>query len=160
MNDNRYKSAQYILKPHTQSCWGGFNTRISGGESDHRDSREHRAGYELADSMIDAGKIYYIHEFHSTHSKCAGLVHGFAFQYGGSFVCNCCGGNRVERPWWKIKVFQDGDSWCCVGEGFENLQESDNFAFGNTKAEAIKNYGDLMWGREKPVETVKESSHD
>ena len=39
-----------------------------------------------------------------------------------------------------VKCFRDGSAWCCVGEGFENLQESDNYAFGDTRIEAIENY--------------------
>lgn len=39
-----------------------------------------------------------------------------------------------------IKVMKDGCSFCCVGEGFENLQDSDNYAFGDTFEDAISNY--------------------
>lgn len=39
-----------------------------------------------------------------------------------------------------IKVMPDGNAFCCVGEGFINLQESDNYAFGNTFEEAIENF--------------------
>jgi hypothetical protein len=39
-----------------------------------------------------------------------------------------------------VKVIKDGNSFCCVGEGFVNLQESDNYAFGDTFDEAIENY--------------------
>lgn len=146
---NKYKTAQDILKPYTQSMWGGFNTRISGGGQDYRDSPDHRRGYELAESMILGGKIYYIQEFHSTHSSCAGHPRGYAFQYGGSWVCNRCGHSGVDKPWWKIKCFRDGNAWCCVGEDFEDLQESDNYAFGDTRIEAINNYGDLMVRKER-----------
>lgn len=31
-----------------------------------------------------------------------------------------------------LKVIPDGNTYCCVGEGFVNLQESDNYAFGDT----------------------------
>ena len=36
----------------------------------------------------------------------------------------------------EFKCFPDGDSWCCVGYGFVNLQESNNYCFGNTYIEA------------------------
>ena len=39
-----------------------------------------------------------------------------------------------------VKVMQDGSAFCCIGEGFVNLQESDNYAFGNTFDEAVENY--------------------
>ena len=39
-----------------------------------------------------------------------------------------------------VKVMPDGNAFCCVGEGFINLMESENYAFGNTFEEAITNY--------------------
>lgn len=39
-----------------------------------------------------------------------------------------------------FKCFQDGDQYCCVGEGFENLQESNNYAFGCSFDAAIVNF--------------------
>ena len=39
-----------------------------------------------------------------------------------------------------LKVIPDGNAYCCVGEGFVNLQESDNYAFGDTFEEAIENF--------------------
>ena len=42
------------------------------------------------------------------------------------------------------KVFQDGNEWCCIGIDFEDLQASDNYAFGETREAAIENYGKLM----------------
>ncbi|WP_042372679.1 hypothetical protein [Bacteroides neonati] len=39
-----------------------------------------------------------------------------------------------------LKVIPDGNTYCCVGEGFVNLQESDNYAFGDTFEEAIENF--------------------
>lgn len=39
-----------------------------------------------------------------------------------------------------IKVMKDGDFFCCIGEGFVNLQESENYAFGCTFEDAISNY--------------------
>ena len=37
----------------------------------------------------------------------------------------------------------DGDQWICTGEGFINLMESDNYAFGATEEEAIENFKKL-----------------
>jgi hypothetical protein len=40
-----------------------------------------------------------------------------------------------------FKCFADGDEFCCVGEGFENLQESNNYAFGDCFDSAVVNFG-------------------
>lgn len=37
-------------------------------------------------------------------------------------------------------IFIDGDQYCIVGPEFVNLEESDCYAFGSTKEEAIANY--------------------
>ena len=37
----------------------------------------------------------------------------------------------------EFKCYADGDSYCCVGKGFVNLQESNNYAFGDTWQDAI-----------------------
>lgn len=39
-----------------------------------------------------------------------------------------------------IKVMPDGNAFCCVGEGFIDLIESENYAFGDTFEEAITNF--------------------
>lgn len=126
------------------SAMSGFNRRIYGeARYDNRyPDREIMAGWNLANDMILAGKIFYIQQF--PHRNC----HGHAFQYGGHWVCNTCCNQDVDRPWWEIKVYQDGNAWCCVGAGFEDLQESDNYAFGATREEAIRNYGELMLSRD------------
>ena len=51
-----------------------------------------------------------------------------------NFVCNA--GPKPE--WWDtdIRVFLDGSSWCAVGAGFENLQESPA-GFGDSPATAV-----------------------
>lgn len=95
--------------------------------------------------MVSQGKLYAVHNFHHSH-ECS----GHAFPYGGKFVCETCtwpGMNTLEKPWWTIKCYPDGDAWCCVGPDFEDLQTSDNFAFGETRDAAIKAYGDLMVAR-------------
>lgn len=128
---------------------GGFNARVHGytwqqamrGVPHGRSFSEREAGWELADRMIREGKLYYIHNFHNSHE-----CQDHAFPYGGKFVCETCtfpGWPTLEKPWWKIKCYQDGNAWCCVGFEFEDLQASDCYAFGSTRDEAIKNYGDL-----------------
>ncbi len=40
----------------------------------------------------------------------------------------------------EFKCMQDGDAWCCVGSGFVNLQESNNYAFGDTRKQAMDSF--------------------
>jgi len=94
-----------------------------------------QGGYDLADKLIDKGELHYVHNFH--YLDCKG---GFAFKYGGTWVCNTCGGARLNDEEWKIKVFKDGDNWFCVGLDFINLQESNNYGFDKDKKKAIENY--------------------
>ena len=37
-------------------------------------------------------------------------------------------------------IFRDGDQFCVVGPDFVSMEESDCYAFGRTKEEAIANY--------------------
>ena len=37
-------------------------------------------------------------------------------------------------------IFLDGEQYCVVGPGFVSIEESDCYAFGSTRAEAIANY--------------------
>jgi len=37
-------------------------------------------------------------------------------------------------------IFLDGDQYCVVGRNFVSIEESDCFAFGATREEAIANY--------------------
>ena len=141
------KTAQDYMNGPGGQAFAGFNRRIYGESfadafqhTHEKQDRELYGGWMLADSMIKSGKIFYIHNFHQSHGGCR----GHAFLYGGAWVCNSCNQSGVDKPWWAIKVAKDGDQWCCVGEGFENLQESSNYAFGSTREEAIKNYGDVM----------------
>ncbi len=133
----------------------GFNRRVGGytyaecfRHEAERYNRDLQGGWQAAERLIEEGKIYYEHNFHHSHGGCP---KGFAFQYGGRWVCNACERERVNRPWWAIKVFQDGNAWICVGEDFADLQESDNYAFGVTKDEAIASYGDLMLSRDAAI---------
>ena len=138
------KSGQDYIPNASSANICGFNKRIHG--IDQREAFRYQneyagyQGYMLAVEKIKAGEIFYLHNFHSSHSKCK----GYAFNYGGFWVCNDCGCKGVDAPWWIIKVMKDGNSFCCVGEGFINLQESTNYAFGDTREEAIQSYGDLM----------------
>lgn len=127
----------------------GFNIRVQGTghfatdlsyPSQHQDADMQR-GWWLADEKARRGEIFYTHNFHASHGGCPT---GNAFPYGGTWVCNTCGNSRLDRPWWRVKVKQDGAAWICYGVGFEDLQASDNYAFGDTREEAIENYGDKM----------------
>lgn len=40
----------------------------------------------------------------------------------------------------RFKCQKDGDSYCCVGFDFVNLQESENYAFGDSWQGAIDNF--------------------
>lgn len=147
------KSGQDYIKDPCSSSIAGFNCR-QGGHSyadtfrypDERTNADRYGGWDLADRMIEEGKIFYLHNFHKSHGDCP---NGFAFPYGCTWVCNTCNSERLDKDWWIIKVEKDGNAWCCVGEDFVNLQESDCYAFGDTKDEAIKNYGDVMCEAEK-----------
>ncbi len=37
-------------------------------------------------------------------------------------------------------IFQDGEQYCVVGPEFVSMEESDCYAFGSTREEAIVNY--------------------
>ena len=139
------KFAHQVLKGAEAKYFGGFNSRIMGHDYQQTlaDATcgvgETAAGWRMADKMVRAGKLYAVHNFHNSH-ECT----GHAFPYGGTFVCNTCGRSRLNKKWWTIKCFADGNAWCCVGPDFENLQSSDCFAFGDTYDAAIAAYGDLM----------------
>lgn len=126
---------------------GGFNQRVYGDSFKDMvgsyDIGPRSAGWYKADEMIRDGRIYFVHPFpHSDSPRC------HAFPYGGTWVCNGCERSRLDKPWWRIRAFKDGSAWCCVGEGFENLQASDNYAFGDTRDAAIAAYGQLMQSTE------------
>lgn len=143
---NKYMTGQYVIKDPSGSAICGFNCRI-GGHSyldtfqypHERTDAERHAGWELADRMIEAGKLFFVHNFHKLSCE-----KGHAFPYGGTWACNTCNRDHIDEPWWKIKVFKDGNAWCCIGVDFEDLQASNNYAFGETREAAIENYGRLM----------------
>lgn len=37
-------------------------------------------------------------------------------------------------------IFLDGEQYCVIGQDFVSMEESDCYAFGSTKDEAIANY--------------------
>lgn len=41
-------------------------------------------------------------------------------------------------------IFLDGEQYCVVGPNFVSMEESDCYAFGATKEEAISNYAAKM----------------
>lgn len=138
------KTGQDYIKNGSGADNCGFNNRIHGEKYNDVFRYPHNydmiGGWNLADKMIEEGRIYFLHNFHHSHSDCK----GYAFTYGGFWVCNTCGAKGVDEPWWTVKVMKDGNAWCCIGEDFVNLQESDNVAFGDTREDAISNYGDLF----------------
>jgi len=118
---------------------GGFNMFIMGDERPNPQVfrggsfEGYNSGYSLAEEMATEGKIFYTHNF---PCSCGGIL----FLYGGKTVCNDCGGNSQREDWHVIRVEKDGDQYCCYGQEFINLQESDNYAFGATREGAIEAY--------------------
>lgn len=45
----------------------------------------------------------------------------------------------------------DGNQWCATGAGFEDLHDSDNYAFGDTKEEALSLLIDFEEERTSPI---------
>lgn len=41
-------------------------------------------------------------------------------------------------------IFQDGGQYCVIGPEFVSMEESDCYAFGATRAEALANYAAKM----------------
>tara|TARA_R110000744_G_scaffold369378_1_gene479560 strand:+ start:408 stop:848 length:441 start_codon:yes stop_codon:yes gene_type:complete len=141
----KLKYAQDLIRANS-SVMSGFNTFITGGKepklNEYGDKSEWYArlqGYQYAKKMAKEDGIAFTKTF-----KCGKNSDCFPFEYGGFFVCNSCGNKAVDKDWWKIKVEKDGNAYCCHGLYFKNLQESYNYAFGDTFDEAISNYGQLM----------------
>lgn len=136
------KYAQDLIKANNPQIYAGFNAFLFGWKSpkssEYGDKSEwyaHLQGYQYAEKMAKENGIAFIHPF-----KCSQSESCFPFQYGGYFVCNTCGHKDVDRDWWEIQVEKDGNAFCCHGVNFVNLQESDNYAFGDTFEESIVNY--------------------
>jgi hypothetical protein len=125
----------------------GFNQFIYGSKppqfSDYADKSQwysETQGYEFAEKMAKEEGIAFTHIFKCSSNKAS----CFPFSYGGVFVCNSCGRSNLKKDWWEVQVEKDGSHFCCHGLDFINLQESDNYAFGETFEEAISNYETLM----------------
>ncbi len=133
------KTAQDYFERAGGEFLGGFNSRLFGTDySDMvRGSWEGCSGWDEADKWINEGKIYYTHNF-----GCPCGDH--SFKYGGFWVCNGCGRSGCDEPWWVVRVQKDGNAYITHGEDFANLQESDNYAFGDTREESLAAYKKLM----------------
>jgi hypothetical protein len=133
--------AQDLIKTNNRTVMAGFNMFIGGDKeptyADGSDWYDLNQGYQFAKKMAKEDGIAFTKIFSCGQKSC------HPFKYGGFFVCNSCGKN-VEKDWWQIKVEKDGNAFCCHGLDFVNLQESNNYAFGNTFEEAIANYEALM----------------
>jgi len=145
----KLQMAQDILGNDCGGDYGsGFNMRVSGYTEQETNgypaypSPARYAGWVHADNLIREGKIFSVHRFNHMHFD--SVCKGYAFPYGGSFVCNTCERSRLEQPWWTVKVRKDGSAFHCIGLDFINLMESNNHAFGDTKEEALANYEALF----------------
>jgi hypothetical protein len=138
------KFGQDLLKEPYPSGIGAFNARILG--YDYSEVFSYPAMpdassvscFYLADKMWRDGRIYAVKRFN--HLSGEKICKGHAFPYGGTWVCNECEQNNLDKDWWKVKVYKDGNAWICVGYDFEDLQTSDCYAFGDSMDEAIANY--------------------
>ena len=142
----KLKYAQDLIKTSNAYVASGFNQFVMGHKKPNfgdgyspQEASARIQGYEYAEKMAKKGEIAFTHRF-----NCGENTHCHPFQYGGFFVCNSCGRKSVDKEWWKIRVEKDGNAYCCHGLDFINLQESENYAFGDTFKEAIENYGLLM----------------
>jgi len=137
----KLKYAQDLIKTNATIA-SGFNMFIEGYPrptfgNNSSDVYEKIQGWDYAEKMAKEKGIAFIHNF---GCDCG----GHSFLYGGFWVCNSCGKKGVDKEWWKIQVEKDGNMFCCHDLNFKNLQESKNYAFGNTFNESIDNYKKLM----------------
>jgi len=143
----KLKTAQELIKTRNSNIMGGFNQFIYGmgqpNRSDYGDKSqwyEEQQGYDFAKKMAKEDAISFTHIF-----KCGSKKNNcHPFTYGGSIVCNSCNRSGVDKEWWKIKVEKDGNSFCCHGLDFQDLNSSNNYAFGDTFEAAISNYETVM----------------
>jgi len=125
---DKYEDAQTILeqiyngRPFSDAICG-MSIRIQGGDFIELQKHSNRADlfpyFNKADEMIREGRIFYVYPMKCKWEGCP-----TRFQYGGGWACNSCSTCINTPNWWKIKVMKDGDEFCCVGNGFINLQES------------------------------------
>jgi len=114
------KSAQdYLIETASGENRGGFNSRLQG------DSRlETLRGYHSGPRWAQRAAGW---------DLANGMING-----GEIFSKTEIDGKKIE-----FKCMKDGNAWCCVGPDFDNLQESDCYAFGDTRDEAIKAFSQL-----------------
>jgi hypothetical protein len=138
----KLKYAQHLIKTKDSSVDCGFNMFIGGNKLNYSDNYSdfglRSVGYDEAERMAKEDGIAHVHNF---GCYCGGST----YIYGGFFKCNTCHKSGVDKDWWSIKVEKDGDSFCCHGLDFVNLQESNNYAFGDSFYEAIEEYRKLMF---------------
>lgn len=115
----------YLKETASGPAMSGFNSRILGRPRSevfrYRRGGEHyrqfTAGWETASGLISKG-----------------MIEAVLFPVP----------ENVE-PTWQVAVCKpDGNMWFCHGEGFEDLQISGNYAFGETRELAMSAYADLM----------------
>jgi len=138
------KSAQELIKA-SPDVMCGFNQFIFGSGEPKRSNYGDKSqwytelqGYNYAKKMAEEDGIAFTNVFKCKKEDC------YPFSFGGFFVCNNCGGKGVDKEWWKIQVKKDGDCFCCHGLDFQDLQSSNNYAFGSTFEESISNYESVM----------------
>ena len=51
-----------------------------------------------------------------------------------------CKENEALKASTVLSCIQDGSAWICYGEGLIDIRESDNYAYGDSREEAISNY--------------------
>jgi hypothetical protein len=142
----KLKTAQELIKANNSYVYAGFNQFIYGNSSpkrsDYGNSEQWYAelqGYDFAKKIAKEDGIAFTEKFKCETENC------HPFKYGGFFVCNTCGGKGVDKDWWKIQVEKDGNMYCCHGLDFINIQESNNYAFGETFEKAIEEYKKLFF---------------
>ena len=107
------KTAQdYLSDQLSGECRGGFNSRLQ--------------GISLIDTLFNVPAGAQWSDRHYGWHSADGMI-----KKGEIFSIK----DNIE-----FKCQQDGDAWCCVGEGFVNLQESNNYAFGDTWGEAVDKF--------------------
>ena len=149
---NKFEDAQTICEQiydgrlHSDMI-GGMSIRIQGGDykelMKNHNARDMFPYFTKADEMIKNGRIFFVKPMKCKPNGCP-----TRFEYGGGWACNSCNTCVNTPEHWKIKVMKDGNAYVCIGNGFEDLQSSSNYAFGDTFEDAINNYEKLQWEKE------------